>query len=305
MKRVIYCFFDVFDVYYRCGMHGMQMHKSRFSGRKYHRKFSLSFLVCSCVFLWCVVLCLGVSGVSAGSYTPAAPSGPSYGYVNVEYEYLVVSTNRNASWLFDWGDGSVSAWVSLKDNESSVSAVHQWESPGEYAVRVMFKSMYFPDGVWSYPLEVVIFSDEAGSYLDVPEVVVGSDMVGVDEVVSVCVGCSDVDFVDGLRYRVDWGDGVQSEWSRLSVDEVFFEHRFDVVGVYNIRGQACDRYDVVSDWADSVGVEVVDEVGLEVDETGFTGVPWWLLLGGGAGIAVCCVLVLFRLGILYVYVVEE
>lgn len=72
----------------------------------------------------------------------------------VTYPYWVTPVsdpNGDAvSYLFDWGDGSTSSWI------SSNASTHAWTTPGTYSVTVKAKDAHEAESNWSTPLVVTI-----------------------------------------------------------------------------------------------------------------------------------------------------
>ncbi len=70
---------------------------------------------------------------------PAAPEGPSTGYVQTEYTFTAVTTDPNEemiSYQFTWGDGTETEWSPYVPSGTPVSATHKWNLPATYQVRV-------------------------------------------------------------------------------------------------------------------------------------------------------------------------
>ncbi|MEM0466560.1 MAG: PQQ-binding-like beta-propeller repeat protein [Candidatus Thermoplasmatota archaeon] len=70
---------------------------------------------------------------------PAAPEGPSTGYVQTEYTFTAVTTDPNddmISYQFNWGDGTTTEWTPFVPSGTPVSASHSWNLPATYQVRV-------------------------------------------------------------------------------------------------------------------------------------------------------------------------
>jgi PKD repeat protein len=96
--------------------------------------------------------------------TPPHPAGPSTGDTGKEYEYTAYTTDPeddDLEYLFDWGDGTQSAW------NPEGSAMKSWELEGTYEVKVKARDNWEESG-WSAPKEVVIenyvTADAGGPY---------------------------------------------------------------------------------------------------------------------------------------------
>ena len=79
--------------------------------------------------------------------TPDQPSGPSSGYVGIEYEFTTNEVTDpegdDVFYLFDWGDGTDSGWV------DEPSASHIWEEVGTFDIMVKAKDIYEAESDWS------------------------------------------------------------------------------------------------------------------------------------------------------------
>ncbi|MFH1100679.1 MAG: DUF2341 domain-containing protein [Methanobacteriota archaeon] len=86
--------------------------------------------------------------------TPEAPSGSMVGYTGVVYSFSVIPVSDpdgdQVQYLFDWGDGSTSGWV------SSLVSMHQWDAVGVYLVKVKARDSLGAESEWSSPVGVSI-----------------------------------------------------------------------------------------------------------------------------------------------------
>ena len=119
--------------YYAMGCH--RMNKQRYSqnsikvSEDLKRKKGIKVLVSLTGFLILMNLLPLVGDIvvqGRDTYVPASPFGPVYGFVGVEYEYLIYSANNNAYWMFDWGDGTTGDWVSLSESSNVITQSHTW-----------------------------------------------------------------------------------------------------------------------------------------------------------------------------------
>jgi hypothetical protein len=190
------------------------------------------------------------------SYVPAAPSGPQLGFINISYEYSIATTNPDALWMFDWGDGTFSDWVSLKRSEQSVVQFHSWNSSGIYSVRIKYKSSYFGE-IWSPYLEVTITEHNESDYPSKPTVPSGKPVGTVNLSYSYSTYATD-GAGDKIQYRFNWGDGTISGWSSLGASGApsTMSHSWTHAGTFSVTSQARDVYGLDSPWSDPVNVTV-------------------------------------------------
>ena len=95
---------------------------------------------------------------STAPNTPAPPTGPTNGLINVNYTYQGGTNDPNGDdlyYLFDWGDGTDSGWLGPYPSGSTVQADHAWDFGGTYSVRLKAKDNT-SDSPWSDPLPVFI-----------------------------------------------------------------------------------------------------------------------------------------------------
>jgi len=105
-------------------------------------------------------------------YTPAKPSGPETGDVDILYEYCTVTTDPDDDkifYLFDWDDGTNSGWVGPYDSGEPGCASHIWDTPGIYQVKAKAKDVHVPpcESGWSVHLSVEIIDPGSGAELDI------------------------------------------------------------------------------------------------------------------------------------------
>jgi hypothetical protein len=95
-----------------------------------------------------------VSG--SNSFTPYPPSGNITTDINIENEYIIYTSEVGASWMFDWGDGIFSDWIYVTDSDDYIFQAHNWNSYGDYEVRIKQRNIYMTESTWSNPLIVSV-----------------------------------------------------------------------------------------------------------------------------------------------------
>ena len=89
---------------------------------------------------------------------PNTPTGPESGETGTDYKYTCKKTNDpdgdRTTYLFDWGDGTTSDWITLYGASMGVSAYHNWTKRGTYEIKVKAKDIYGRESEWSDPLSV-------------------------------------------------------------------------------------------------------------------------------------------------------
>lgn len=86
-------------------------------------------------------------------------AGPSSGKVNTNYIYTAHATEPDGdtiSYMFDWGDGTMSDWMGPYGPSDSCVANHSWSESGTYGIRVRAKDEHGAESEWSDPLPVTM-----------------------------------------------------------------------------------------------------------------------------------------------------
>jgi hypothetical protein len=95
--------------------------------------------------------------------TPAAPAGPSSGGVGVSYSFTASTTDpetNDISYMFDWGDGTFSAWLGPYASGATATGDYAWAAVGTYNVKVKAKDIKGAETGWS-PAHVITISPPA------------------------------------------------------------------------------------------------------------------------------------------------
>ncbi|MBN1860202.1 MAG: carboxypeptidase regulatory-like domain-containing protein [Candidatus Thermoplasmatota archaeon] len=109
---------------------------------------------------------------------PATPSGPQVGIVNATYSYMTSTTDPESSqvyYLWSWGDEN-SSWLGPFDSGASVQATHDWNTAGNYSVKVKAKDGLGVESGWSDPLLVCI---QAGPLIEIGQITTGFGRIRV------------------------------------------------------------------------------------------------------------------------------
>jgi len=102
---------------------------------------------------------LAIGEKSQAPAKPATPNGPPSGEVGTEYTYTTSTTDPDGdkiSYMFDWGDGTFSAWVGPLNSGATASAKKTWNSQGTFQVKVVAKDTHGVLSVWSDPLSITM-----------------------------------------------------------------------------------------------------------------------------------------------------
>ena len=197
----------------------------------------------------------GNPDLSMGSVTtsdpPAAPSkpnGPTHGTINRQYTFSSVSTDPNNDqiyYLFNWGDGTSSAWLGPYTSGLTISAAHSWSAIGDYNVKVKAKDTNGATSDWSEPLTITIVLNDAP---DTPTIT-GPATGTPGKAYLFRMQTTDANG-DNVYYFVDWGDNTTTEWIGPfnSGVEATTTHTWSEQGTYTVKVKAKDVVGDESDW---------------------------------------------------------
>lgn len=193
-------------------------------------------------------LTMGPVSTSNPPVIPSKPIGPSRGTINKQYTFSSLSTdpdNDQIYYLFNWGDGTSSAWLGPFTSGLTISAVHSWSIIGDYTVKVKAKDTNGATSGWSEPLMITIVLNNAP---DTPTI--KGPATGVPgKAYLFKIQTTDADG-DNVYYYVDWGDNTTSGWIGPfnSGAEATTTHSWSKQGAYPIKVKAKDVPGDESDW---------------------------------------------------------
>ncbi|MCX6664300.1 MAG: PKD domain-containing protein [Euryarchaeota archaeon] len=90
---------------------------------------------------------------------PTTPQGKREGTIGQNYTYSTSSTDSDGdqiSYVFDWGDGSISGWLGPYTSGVTCEAKHIWNIKGNYDIKVKAKDIYGAESSWSDPLPITM-----------------------------------------------------------------------------------------------------------------------------------------------------
>ena len=181
---------------------------------------------------------------------PTAPdiSGPQFGNVGVEYEYIFVAEDFDGNDVFyyiDWGDDTYDDWFGPYPSGQEATATHAWNSEGDYEIKAKAKDINDNEGDWSDPFLVRIENHPPDKpYIDGPTHGKAGDSYDYT------FNAIDPDG-DDIWYLIGWGDKeiIYIYGPYHSGEEITVSYTWTVKGTYIISCWARDIYDAVSDVA--------------------------------------------------------
>jgi len=190
-------------------------------------------------------------------YIPTTPSGTTFGFVDIEYEYEIVTMNHDSFWMFDWGDGTTTTWLQLESNQTAIVQTHHWSTPGTYQLRMKFKSEQVPEGVWSNSLALDITTYASNDFPNKPILRTGKIQGIIGNEYTYSALTTDPNEYQ-VSYRFDYGNGNLSEWTPYVPSETSSYRSFiwKTPGEYSLRAQARNQYGLESVWSYPVRVNM-------------------------------------------------
>jgi hypothetical protein len=188
--------------------------------------------------------------------TPSTPSGPTSGTMGTSYSYTTGGSSSNLGhsiqYLFDWGDGTNSGWLSVGQTSASKS----WASAGAYSVKTQARCAIDTSVVssWSETLSVTI-TISAPETVSTPITPTGPTSGVTGTSYAYTTGGSTSSYGHSVEYQFDWkGDGTDlSSWGAATQSKTWA-----TLGTYNVRARARCVTDssVVSDWSEILSVTI-------------------------------------------------
>jgi hypothetical protein len=165
---------------------------------------------------------------------PSTPSGPTSGTAGTIYSYLTGGSTDNlgnpVQYLFNWGDGTNSGWLST----GTTSASHSWAA-GSYGVTAQARSAT-NTSVVSSPSGALTVNIKLPESVSAPSTPSGptSGMTGISY--SYATGGSSDNLGNAAQYQFTWGDGTYSGW--LNTGTTSASHTWQQTGNYSLSAQA-------------------------------------------------------------------
>ena len=103
---------------------------------------------------------LEVTVLNEAPEKPQKPNGPVEGKKDQTYQYTTSSTdpdNHKIRYGWDWnGDNNVDEWTDYANSGEEILSSHQWNTDGQYEIKVKAQDEYNEESDWSDPLSITI-----------------------------------------------------------------------------------------------------------------------------------------------------
>jgi len=179
---------------------------------------------------------------------PKRPAGSVYVEKNTDHNYYVTTNDvdgDNISYMFDWGDGTISGWIEPYESNEIISAAHSWTEEDIYYIKVKAKDENGLESDWSDSLKVSTIPNRPPNTPKRPYRGFLAAGMGLYRFKT-----TDPDN-DVIYYNISWGDGNFSDWIGAydSNEELVINHSWSKSGFYKIRVKARDKRGSGSDWS--------------------------------------------------------
>ncbi|MCX6842479.1 MAG: PQQ-binding-like beta-propeller repeat protein [candidate division WOR-3 bacterium] len=181
---------------------------------------------------------------------PAVPIGPDTCFKGMTYTFTTVATHPagdSVAVRFAWSDGDTSDWGPYVASGEPAAMSHAWSDTGAYKVTAQARDQKLLGSGWSGALSVCVVPRRPPN---TPAAPTGPEEGGRDSSYVFTAAASHPDGIT-VAIRFAWGDGDTSDWSRYvaSGEPVTDSHAWSVPDIYEIRAQAKDTGNVLSQWS--------------------------------------------------------
>ena len=184
---------------------------------------------------------------------PTSPeiSGSQFGYVGVEYEYILVSDDFEGDGIFylvDWGDETFTDWFGPFASGEDATVNHTWILEGDYNIKAKAKDINDNESNWSDPFLVRIGNNPP----DKPDID-GPSRGKSNTEYDFTFNSTDPNGHDIAEYVVDWGDDSSEETISgpfESGEEATASHSWTAEKTFTIKAKAKDTYGAESNWSE-------------------------------------------------------
>jgi YD repeat-containing protein len=189
--------------------------------------------------------------------TPDKPSGSALGITGISSGYYTSTIDLDGdqiAYTFDWGDGTNST-SSHFDSGAIASAVHIWNSSGDYQVRAMATDSKGASSDWSDPLNVTINAPPS-----TPAMPVGPVSGSPGTSCSYSTSAADPSGYQ-ISYTFNWGDGSNSTTGLYDSGAIASAaHIWSSSGDYQVRAMATNSKGASSGWSDPFVVSIANPI---------------------------------------------
>lgn len=200
---------------------------------------------------------------------PDPPSGPAAGETGESLTYnasgAVSSDGHAVEYRFDFGDGTITGWLSALTSSS-----HAWASAGTYEViaQARCRTDVSVESAWSSATTVTI-TDPVEIITSPPGTISGTTDGAINESYDYTVyHSSQTNLGDAVEGQFDWGDGTYSTW--IPSAPYTASHAWTTEGTYIVRYTArCSLHTDLTASAESLVVTISTSASETIDKPGY------------------------------------
>ncbi|KYK27876.1 hypothetical protein AYK20_01970 [Thermoplasmatales archaeon SG8-52-1] len=188
---------------------------------------------------------------------PPAINGPIAGEIGEDLFYNFISEDIEGDEIYyyiNWGDGNIKDWFGPFNSSEEVTVNHTFYSKGDFGIKAKAKDE-LDVGSWSDPFFVRI-GNIPPSQPEIEGPINGTIWYSYEFSFS-----SDDEESDLIYYYIDWGDGTVSDWiGPYDSGEIVTQmHKWNYLGIYDIRIKAKDSFGKESNWSEIHTMTIVVE----------------------------------------------
>ena len=186
--------------------------------------------------------------------TPGQPSGPSTGYVGIDYSFSTSSTEPNGDIIkygWDWdNDNDVDEWTDFYGSGQTATVTHSWDTEGTFTFKVKAKDVFGDESGFSSPKTINILIGEPPLKPSTPS---GNSEGMHSKTYSYSTSTTDPNAGDQIFYKFDWGDLTPTNWIGPydSGETASASHKWSKPGTFNIKVKAKDLAGSESELSDA------------------------------------------------------
>lgn len=187
---------------------------------------------------------------------PAVPIGPVLCFKDTAYTYKSVTTNRfgdSVSIRFDWGSDT-SDWSPLVASGETVAMSYAFPRAQQHQINAQARDPHLHLTDWSEKLVVEVILRSAPNKPATPS---GPSRGGQDSTYEFTSSATHPQNLHAA-IRFDWGDGDTSSWSDFMApgEPTTMGHAWSVPDTYEVRAQAKDTGNALSQWSDAYSIRI-------------------------------------------------
>ena len=158
---------------------------------------------------------------------------------------------------FSWGDNDTTNWLDFQKS-GWFSAFHSWKREGTYQIKVQTKDQWAPkvhNSVTDW-LEIGSVQIRDLSLNQAPIIISANfpEKSFANTPISGKIQAEDPEN-DSIYIRISWGNGDTTNWFIYNSSE--YEYKYKEAGTYEVKTQAKDIYQAVSNWSEPLVITLV------------------------------------------------